>query len=69
MPAPDHCPTCHGPLGPWTVNTNAGSACSQACADALIAGRSQPQANAKADYSTMALEVDVLRKALMRQKG
>lgn len=68
MPAQDHCPTCHGPLGPWPVTTSAGSACSQACADALIAGRSRPE-SAPTDYSTMALEVDVLRKALMRQRG
>jgi hypothetical protein len=65
----EKCPSCHGPLGPWSVNlAGGGSACSDACASAHSQGSSLDDAKAE-DYSTMAIGVDVLRKALLRHRG
>ena len=68
----EKCPSCQGPLGPWSVSMNhdgrSQTACSDACATALLDGHGASAATAE-DYSTMAIGEDVLRKALLRARG
>jgi hypothetical protein len=68
----EKCPSCQGPLGPWSVTANhdgrTETACSDACATAIGDGHRIADAKAE-DYTTMAIGVDVLRKALLRNRG
>ena len=61
------CPSCQGPLGPWSVTVQVNgvpvTACSDKCAGRVGSG---PSAE---DYRTIPLEVDVLRKALLRRRA
>jgi len=66
----EKCPSCQGALGPYSVPVSGRfgeMACSDACATALADGRRL--SDAKEDYSTMAIGEDVLRKALLRDRG
>lgn len=60
------CPSCQGPLGPWSVNVQVDGRSVTACSDKCAGLASGSKAE---DYRTMPIEVDVLRKALLRRRA
>lgn len=65
----EKCPSCEGQLGPWSVPVHHDGRTDTVCCDACATALSEGRRLAVEDYTTMAIGVDVLRKALLRNRS